>query len=279
MKRLRGVTLIELLVVVAVIALLLAVITPSLKTVQEKASLIKCANNQHQVVLAVSGYASEWHGRLPEPVSVVGTPNVLWRTSDVTAGESVQDAHSSLGNYLESSEVYNCPLANFAKDEKSLSGRSYQDHYTDPYNGDLSVLFCSYQLLWNYDSFNPVLTSGLRNGLASPFAGASKRSKNKIVICEAMSFTDDITENGMFSDTWASPHRFEGSSKNDESGFPFFFREGNSVDDIDNDASLRQIRLNAGYIDGRVERYVAGDTFKAQISARTTSMLIPKSWK
>ena len=108
MKRLRGVTLIELLVVVAIAALLMSIITPSLKIVKEKAALVKCANNQYQIVLAVSGYASEWGGRLPAPVTVNGTPDVLWRTSDVNGNEEVADAFTVLGNYLPSAEIFNC---------------------------------------------------------------------------------------------------------------------------------------------------------------------------
>lgn len=279
MKRLRGVTLIELLVVVAITALLLAVIAPSLKTVKEKAGLISCASNQHQIVLAVSTYASDWNGWLPKPVTSIGVPNVLWRTGDKILGEDVSDAHTSLGNYLESSAVYNCPLSSFAKDEANLSGRSYQDHYTDPYNADLSVLFCSYQLLWNFKSFDPVLTDDSPGGIPSAFYGASRRSKNTILVCEAMSFTDEMSETGIPVDCWASPHRFEGSSKYEDSGFPFFFREGTSVDQIDTDASLRKIRLNSGYLDGRVERYVAGDTFKAQVTGRYATMLLPRNWR
>ena len=258
---------------------LLTIIAPSLKLVKEKTGLVKCANNQYQIVLAVSGYAAEWGGKLPSPVTVRGIPSVLWRTSDVTYGETVSDAHSSLGDFLTSAEIYNCPLSSFAKGESFLGGRSYQDHYTNPYNNDLPELFCSYQLLWNYSSFNPVLTASMANSIPGPFLGASSRSKNKLLVCEAMSYTDTLSSGGMQASSWASPHRFEGSSKVDGSGFPFYFRQGTSINDIDRDTTLRQIRLNAGYIDGRVERYVAGDTYKAQVYGRYATMLLPKSWK
>lgn len=278
MKRLRGVTLIELLVVVAIAALLLSIITPSLKIVKERAGLIKCANNQHQIVLAVSGYASEWGGRLPQPVTATGTPDVLWRTQDIEDDKDVMDAYSSIGSFLESSEVYNCPLSSYAKNDYSLSGGSYQDHYKDPYNDNLDQLYCSYQLLWNYDSYNYNLTSGLDNGIPKAFMGASIKSKNKLLVCEAMIFTG-AASNGMPLNSWASSHRFEGSSKIADSGFPYYFRDGKSSSEIDEDASLRQIRLNAGYIDGRVERYVAGDTYKAQVKTRQTTMLLPRNLK
>ena len=42
-------TLIELLVVIAIIALLLAVLTPALSKAKDKAKLVVCKNNLHQM--------------------------------------------------------------------------------------------------------------------------------------------------------------------------------------------------------------------------------------
>ena len=50
-------TLIELLVVIAIIALLLAVLTPALSKAKDKAKLVVCKNNLHQMGLATMAYA------------------------------------------------------------------------------------------------------------------------------------------------------------------------------------------------------------------------------
>jgi prepilin-type N-terminal cleavage/methylation domain-containing protein/prepilin-type processing-associated H-X9-DG protein len=68
-----GFTLIELLVVIAIIALLLAILLPSLKGARESARQVKCLSNQRQMGLAMTLYADankEWFPR--EGVDVRG---------------------------------------------------------------------------------------------------------------------------------------------------------------------------------------------------------------
>jgi len=69
--RRAGFTLIELLVVVAIIALLLAILTPVLKRVRAQAYEVSCRSNLHQVHLAVEAYANGYKGWYPlEPTEM-----------------------------------------------------------------------------------------------------------------------------------------------------------------------------------------------------------------
>jgi prepilin-type N-terminal cleavage/methylation domain-containing protein len=60
-----GFTLIELLVVVAIIALLIAILLPSLGRAREKGKLTLCLNNLRQLGLAAFMYQTEYNGFFP----------------------------------------------------------------------------------------------------------------------------------------------------------------------------------------------------------------------
>lgn len=57
----RGFTLVELLVVVSIIALLIAILLPSLRKAREQAKCAVCLSNLHQIGLSLTTYALENH--------------------------------------------------------------------------------------------------------------------------------------------------------------------------------------------------------------------------
>ncbi|QNN23598.1 DUF1559 domain-containing protein [Planctomycetales bacterium ZRK34] len=59
-------TLIELLVVVSIIALLIAILLPSLQKAREQAQRVACMSNMRQVYFGVTYYAQDYRNRLPE---------------------------------------------------------------------------------------------------------------------------------------------------------------------------------------------------------------------
>lgn len=62
----KGFTLIELLVVIAIIALLLAILMPSLNAVKAKGQAVVCKANLHQWGLCYQLYSDDWEDKLPE---------------------------------------------------------------------------------------------------------------------------------------------------------------------------------------------------------------------
>ena len=70
-------TLIELLVVIAVIAVLMAVLLPSLRAARERAKRTVCAANLQQIGRGIMAYGAE-HDRLPVPGLLLADSHWLW---------------------------------------------------------------------------------------------------------------------------------------------------------------------------------------------------------
>ncbi|RMF70731.1 MAG: DUF1559 domain-containing protein [Planctomycetota bacterium] len=67
-------TLIELLVVVAIIALLISILLPSLSKARKQAQAVVCSSNLHQIVLATTYYAESNAEHLPWMPGTTGDP-------------------------------------------------------------------------------------------------------------------------------------------------------------------------------------------------------------
>ncbi|HNO79169.1 MAG TPA: prepilin-type N-terminal cleavage/methylation domain-containing protein [Phycisphaerae bacterium] len=82
-----GFTLVELLVVVSIIALLIAILLPSLKRAREQSKLVVCKSNLHQIGTGIQLYAQDNLGLIPRgpdpviPIDLGGNhlaTNQLW---------------------------------------------------------------------------------------------------------------------------------------------------------------------------------------------------------
>ncbi|QNN24975.1 prepilin-type N-terminal cleavage/methylation domain-containing protein [Planctomycetales bacterium ZRK34] len=134
--RRHGFTLIELLVVVSIIALLIAILLPSLHQARQTAKLIVCMSNERQLATAVNAYAVENKNHLPpvqHQISLAG-----YKTDASGVGITYDRIlHEHLGR---STDVLACPA-----DETSVT--AVVDGYGDDpvrrsYSGVYNTLGC-----------------------------------------------------------------------------------------------------------------------------------------
>jgi len=95
-------TLIELLVVVAIIGVLVSMLLPGLQKAKKTAMQIKCAGQQHQLLIATLVYASDFDGSLPNRTG----SGVRF---DLCSADSGNIRHLLYQTYLRDVRHFRCP--------------------------------------------------------------------------------------------------------------------------------------------------------------------------
>ncbi len=259
-------TLIELLVVVAIIALLISILLPSLHGARQQAKLGVCASNQRQIVAAALMYEQE-ERRLPP--SICHNKNLDPR-GRFWAKPSWINYHADnpppsvnggavwrfIGRTLPGPDIFICPLS---------PGKPLE--MNEDYEGaNTAYLHGSYYLLWNYGGFEWDWAARVTYGSDSDAWFYGPRSSDdmraggehaelKLSAADRLLTCDRLDWNDPDGHTWDASHPFRDAHAHRANTISIHTRAGDPS--VDPQAALPAVRRNAGFLDGHVETFTS----------------------
>lgn len=110
MRKRHAFTLVELLVVIGIIAVLVAILLPTLGRSKDQAYRVQCMNNMRQLMLATLMYAGDNKQTMPQCNWGGQTNGWLYGAPKFLTGDPANVETGQLWPYLKTRKVYRCPV-------------------------------------------------------------------------------------------------------------------------------------------------------------------------
>lgn len=267
----RGFTLIEMLVVIAVISVLSGIIIPVATKARAKARKVINISNKRQIVMGVTGFATDNNDRLPPSVARLAPTNNPWNWWDprtlIAKYPYELGPHRAvseyLGTYIPDGRVMYCPNApgKFEYAEQSwIDGDRWDIHSVDPETDPLprpDHVIGSYLFLWNYEGY-----LGPDRTFKGPKTLAKRYGESRLLTCDSV-FSSNYrmyepfgmltmsSLTGHVEGSYGSCEKFSRASATNSNKYEadYWYRSG----------KMPLINAHAGYIDGSVQSFTTKD--------------------
>lgn len=257
-------TLIELLTVLMVLSALTMILVPALSKAKKVARAVISAANQRQITQANSAYAGENEEWFPESVATLGTSaRWSWREPMVLTGFQKRSPYHrrSVGDYLRdyipAAKTLHCASAPHSYkylEDAWLAGDAWDN--PSPDTGHEDPVFGTYCLYWNYRGY----LVDKKGPFIGPQRTTGQRGHSNLLISDYFGFghwRNELTYGTRSA--FGSCEKFKGASITSGTSVSTDFWSRLVTEDPPERESV-EIVLNAGYVDGHVEKYSAHET-------------------
>jgi prepilin-type N-terminal cleavage/methylation domain-containing protein/prepilin-type processing-associated H-X9-DG protein len=234
-RRLRAFTLIEVLVVVAIIALLISILLPSLQMARIQARSTVCQSNLRQIGVGAQQYAGDFREYVPPLKTWLDSP---YPQNQYTGPQNSANAYGGLGTddmrmyyprYGPNLEIWVCPGANNLVTKPEDLRDSYSDTDTDRRGSGYEYIPFIYNVVYRPDEF-PIFQLS-----SQPQIRPLRLIDVKIAADVAVTHdNDDPGRNWIITDPEDPHDRLDGGNMQFADGHVRFIRAGrNSINWID----------------------------------------------
>ena len=238
----------------------MAIVVPAVGMAKRKARAMLGANNQKQIVGALNLFALDNDDLYPQSVATVGLGS-RWNWSDPTklTGNRARSpgSHRSVAAYLrgyipDADTVY-CPSAPRRYEYLQQSWDAGDDWDNPDTSFPSDPVGGTYCFFWSYTGF----LGGHRLTFDGPRAPAAGRMQSKLLVTDYLAY-----------DSWRTPGAYSSCEKIRGADITpeTWLLSANWSRIADPNLPPPDVKLQAGYIDGRVETYSTSDAVLMEVS-------------